>query len=223
VTTFDFGNENEDKVQMMRSGWDKQMLDFIFGDGNGGAEELALGKPSRLPQRKISQICIFDENDKPICTLALEKEYSAGVLNNITRIQFVARQLGVKASSIIETYVQLVDPDVYYLYHSKQMPNFVYNGVPDDAPYSWRYTFGTARLSSAEWLKQRERVFDRDGRRCRMCGGRHNLEGHHISPLGQGGTNSDDNVVTLCKRCHPGPRASGRALQEIRERCDAVR
>ena len=42
----------------------------------------------------------------------------------------------------------------------------------------------------------------RDGLRCRSCGSRDHLEVHHIMQRKNGGSNSPDNLVTLCHECH---------------------
>ena len=42
----------------------------------------------------------------------------------------------------------------------------------------------------------------RDGFRCRSCGARDHLEVHHIRQRKDGGSDSPDNLVTLCHGCH---------------------
>ena len=42
----------------------------------------------------------------------------------------------------------------------------------------------------------------RDGFRCRSCGSRDHLEVHHIMQRKDGGSDSPDNLVTLCHGCH---------------------
>lgn len=56
-----------------------------------------------------------------------------------------------------------------------------------------------------EWTK--DRVFARDGGRCRLCGkelsfGRDHVEFHHNLPIAVGGDSLPDNVITLCRGCH---------------------
>ena len=50
--------------------------------------------------------------------------------------------------------------------------------------------------------KQRKRIHQRDQKACRKCGGTQKLEVHHIVPLTEHGTNTDDNLITLCVYCH---------------------
>ena len=45
-------------------------------------------------------------------------------------------------------------------------------------------------------------VKSRDGFRCRSCGSRDHLEVHHIRQRKDGGSDSPDNLVTLCHGCH---------------------
>lgn len=58
------------------------------------------------------------------------------------------------------------------------------------------------------WDEIRERVLARDGNRCtvsRLLGGRCAglLHVHHIRPRGEGGTDDEDNLATVCARHHP--------------------
>lgn len=58
-------------------------------------------------------------------------------------------------------------------------------------------------MQSGEWRVVRERVLERDRKRCQECGHGENLHVHHITPLSEGGEKYDmDNLVTLCQTCH---------------------
>ena len=61
---------------------------------------------------------------------------------------------------------------------------------------------GTERLPRYHWQRLRRVVLDRDGWRCRVCGRAGILECDHRVPLVRGGTNSLDNLQSLCKSCH---------------------
>ena len=50
--------------------------------------------------------------------------------------------------------------------------------------------------------KVRERVLDRDGKCCVICGQPHSLELAHYIGRAQGGLGIPENLVTLCKTCH---------------------
>lgn len=56
-------------------------------------------------------------------------------------------------------------------------------------------------LRSPEWRTLRQRVIDRDGGECVICGSRNNLRVHHIS-YEKGMDEEGDNLVTLCEDCH---------------------
>lgn len=80
-----------------------------------------------------------------------------------------------------------------------------------------------------QWRIVRQRVFDRDGWRCVLCGKAGRLECDHIVPLAAGGAAFDmDNLRTLCRGCHidrgrrkvPVFRAGWREL--VQEALDAV-
>lgn len=69
-----------------------------------------------------------------------------------------------------------------------------------------------------EWFALRERVFERDGRTCRYCGGmpipyeqhvgwnrirtRSGLVADHVIPRSLGGTDDIENLVTACEPCN---------------------
>ena len=45
-------------------------------------------------------------------------------------------------------------------------------------------------------------VFERDGWQCQFCGARDNLQVHHQQFRSEGGSDTLDNLITLCHRCH---------------------
>lgn len=54
-----------------------------------------------------------------------------------------------------------------------------------------------------DWNVLRERVMERDANACTACGSRQKpLVCHHVVPLSQGGSNSPQNLRTLCDPCH---------------------
>ncbi len=57
------------------------------------------------------------------------------------------------------------------------------------------------RLDPELYERLREQVRRRDGWRCQGCGTRSNLEVHH-QLRSQGGHDSEENLITLCARCH---------------------
>jgi 5-methylcytosine-specific restriction endonuclease McrA len=58
------------------------------------------------------------------------------------------------------------------------------------------------RLDLELYDRLREQVLRRDGRMCQCCGTRSNLEVHHKEFRSQGGDDSEENLITLCARCH---------------------
>jgi hypothetical protein len=63
--------------------------------------------------------------------------------------------------------------------------------APERAP--GRKTIGQAR---------RMRIFERDGFQCKRCGVQKDLTVDHIWPVSRGGSDDDDNLQTLCRRCN---------------------
>jgi len=45
-------------------------------------------------------------------------------------------------------------------------------------------------------------VLRRDGWRCQYCGSHENLEIHHKQFRSRSGGDSEDNLITLCAKCH---------------------
>ena len=86
--------------------------------------------------------------------------------------------------------------------------------IKNDHLYPWQYQqgslFGWENLKAyAKW---------RDGYKCRACGkSKHKdgvrLEVHHIRRKADGGTDTPDNVVTLCEDCHKAHHQGERELK----------
>jgi 5-methylcytosine-specific restriction endonuclease McrA len=59
------------------------------------------------------------------------------------------------------------------------------------------------------------RVLRRDGWRCQDCGSRTNLEVHHLQFRSQGGEDAEENLITLCCRCHAQRHQGAKAASEL--------
>jgi ATP-dependent DNA helicase RecQ len=58
------------------------------------------------------------------------------------------------------------------------------------------------RLDPGSYENLRQLVLRRDGWRCQSCGAMSNLEVHHQNYRSHSGEDSEDNLITLCDRCH---------------------
>jgi 5-methylcytosine-specific restriction endonuclease McrA len=58
------------------------------------------------------------------------------------------------------------------------------------------------RVDPNEYEKLRQEILRRDGWRCQFCGGMFNLEVHHKQFRSQAGDDLEQNLITLCSRCH---------------------
>ena len=58
------------------------------------------------------------------------------------------------------------------------------------------------RLPADDWHIVRSIVLERDGHACVYCGADKPLEGDHIVPLSQGGSNALTNLATACRPCN---------------------
>ena len=56
-------------------------------------------------------------------------------------------------------------------------------------------------LETPEWKRTRERILVRDGRSCRRCMSRKNVQVHHLT-YERRGRERDEDLITLCRRCH---------------------
>ena len=55
------------------------------------------------------------------------------------------------------------------------------------------------------FASRREAILHRDNYACQICGKKHTrFEVHHIVYRSQGGTNDENNLITLCENCHSG-------------------
>ena len=58
------------------------------------------------------------------------------------------------------------------------------------------------KQQSPDYAHLHRAVLERDGWRCQLCGSITNLNVHHQVFRSRGGTDSQDNLVTLCAFCH---------------------
>lgn len=85
--------------------------------------------------------------------------------------------------------------------------------------------------SEQSWRELRERVLKRDGNECQFCGKTNEkhleetdrgLDAHHIIPKSDGGEDTLQNLVALCRSCHRTMESlHGRAMKEIVDDEDA--
>ena len=57
-------------------------------------------------------------------------------------------------------------------------------------------------LDPDQFHSLRDQVLRRDGWRCQLCGTMSNLEVHHKEFRSQSGDDSEQNLITLCTKCH---------------------
>ena len=58
------------------------------------------------------------------------------------------------------------------------------------------------RLNPERYPQLWTEVLLRDGWRCQTCGAGTNLHVHHIQKRSQGGQDTNENLITLCAKCH---------------------
>lgn len=50
--------------------------------------------------------------------------------------------------------------------------------------------------------KVKEKVWERDGHKCIICGSHYAMPNAHFIPRSKGGLGIEQNIVTLCRECH---------------------
>jgi 5-methylcytosine-specific restriction endonuclease McrA len=58
------------------------------------------------------------------------------------------------------------------------------------------------QLDPLSYERLRQQILRRDDWRCQSCGTMTNLEVHHREFRGHSGSDTEENLITLCSRCH---------------------
>ncbi len=58
------------------------------------------------------------------------------------------------------------------------------------------------RLDPGGYHELRRQVLKRDGWRCQFCGSMENLQVHHLEFRCHAGSDTEENLITLCAPCH---------------------
>ena len=58
------------------------------------------------------------------------------------------------------------------------------------------------KLDPDAYNRLRLQILERDSWLCQHCGSRHNLQIHHQQHRSHSGTDAEENLITLCDRCH---------------------
>jgi 5-methylcytosine-specific restriction endonuclease McrA len=66
-----------------------------------------------------------------------------------------------------------------------------------------RSSASRSRMDPESYEKLRQEVLRRDSWRCQSCGAMSSLEIHHRKFRNQSGSDSEENLITLCAACHP--------------------
>jgi RNA-directed DNA polymerase len=143
----------------------------------------------------------------------LKKKYDVGARRIMKQyyIQETARghnrkNLGFKDSQGRMLYLfQMAD-----IPHSKYKPKIRSNPFLDSEPIPHadvetpfpEYWDGTMSIENQLWDEARKQALERDNYICVQCGGKENVEVHHIQARKDGGGHELDNLVTLCLACH---------------------
>lgn len=75
-------------------------------------------------------------------------------------------------------------------------------------------------LKSEKWKQQRERVLNRDKKKCVICGSEENLIVHHMYYLPKVEDTPDAYLVTMCKSCHNKEHLIEESFKFLRDSID---
>jgi 5-methylcytosine-specific restriction endonuclease McrA len=64
------------------------------------------------------------------------------------------------------------------------------------------------KLDPAKYEILHRQVLERDGWRCQFCGSMLHLQVHHLKFRSRSGGDEEQNLITLCARCHEKVHAS---------------
>jgi hypothetical protein len=75
------------------------------------------------------------------------------------------------------------------------------------------------RLNHNAWRKLSKQVIALYGNKCAVCGSKKGLVAHHKIAWIEGGTDTLDNLVALCNKCHPKIENDSKARRAIERYC----
>ena len=65
------------------------------------------------------------------------------------------------------------------------------------------------KLDSESYSKLHRQVLERDRWRCQFCGSMQHLQVHHLEFRSHSGSDSEENLITLCVGCHAQAHLQG--------------
>ena len=72
-----------------------------------------------------------------------------------------------------------------------------------------RFRKTAVRLDPKGYRTLRRQILQRDGWRCQICGTMQRLEVHHLEFRSHSGSDSEQNLITLCAECHEQTHLTG--------------
>jgi hypothetical protein len=100
-------------------------------------------------------------------------------------------------------------------WHKHQNPHHMEPGSEIPPPPGSQNKFNDSPITAS----QRNRILNRDGRKCVICGSTKNLHVDHIIPRSKGGDSRDSNLQTLCRKCNLEKGASINRASSVQAPC----
>lgn len=92
--------------------------------------------------------------------------------------------------------------NIIYSFNAQTLYRWRYDAYKDCLKGDFSVRCCHPKLHQDDWKIIRERILDRDFRRCVNCGSDQHLHIDHIDPVANGGTPEDSNLQTLCRNCN---------------------
>ena len=131
-----------------------------------------------------------------------------GILPNSRQLAYRVRlddDTCVKHLDLLVEAGLIDDTDEGMMMHAWDKRQYV-NDISTSRVNKYRETRAKAGLTPTGYQKHRKAVLDRDGHACRYCGSTDKLVLDHLLPVGRGGDDSIDNLITACKSCNAKKR-----------------
>jgi len=118
------------------------------------------------------------------------------------------RRLSTRVDQLLEALVNTVQELYPGNYFHQYIEGLLHNRYPQEP----RPVNNNGRIA----LKpgERRQIFERDAYRCCNCESYKDLVIDHIEPVSQGGTNAQENLQTLCRRCNTIKRTHAIPFQQ---------
>ncbi len=166
--------------------------------GESGVPAHVLGALATISAKKFPRqnelipalrACLGEEDAKTYKAAIVKESYSDWITPTVAHLLETHKQAIRRVMALLPVS-QIVLEYAAFDIHKIQNPDVAGVGYQQGTLYGWGY----------ENLKQY--VLERDGHRCQHCKAQQKLHVHHLIWRRNGGADTHQNLITLCKTCH---------------------